>query len=208
MAHFGSIQMGILITLCSLHTDLPICSSWQISFSCFKSSDLFFWLNPWAFLLFSSAFNSFIVIFEDFRIIRACGFWKGSFTWLPVRVTCMPFLSAFFNVLIPLSVVSLFISMSLSLSLMISQLLLLLKNISSRVPFDGLSQDYTASHIIVSLHHLASKNLHRLVELQKFGVVSNHDVHVWCNPSFLCKEVFWLRYSWMCSWNRDFTELT
>ena len=91
---------------------------------------------------------------------------------------------------------------------MISQLLLLLKNISSRVPFDGLWQDYTVSHIIVSLHHLASKNLHRLVELPKFGVVSNHDVHVWCNPSFLCKEVFWLIYSWMCSWNKDFTELT
>ena len=116
MAHFGSIQMGILIRPYSLHTDLPICSSWQISFSCSKSSDLFFWLNPLAFLLFSSAFNYFIVIFEEFRIIRACGFWKGSFTWLPVRVTCMPFLSAFFNVLIPLSVVSLFISMSLSLS--------------------------------------------------------------------------------------------
>ena len=116
MAHFGSIQMGILIRPYSLHTDLPICSSWQISFSCCKSSDLFFWLNPLAFLLFSSAFNCFIVIFEEFRIIRACGFWKGSFTWLPVRVTCMPFLSAFFNVLIPLSAVSLFISTSLSLS--------------------------------------------------------------------------------------------
>lgn len=208
MAHFGSIQMGILITPCLLHTDLPICSSWQISFSCFKSSDLFFWLNPWAFLLFSSAFNSFIVIFEDFRIIRACGFWKSSFTWLPIRVTCMPFLSAL------LSLCSHPIKCSFSfhkhepLSLMISQLLLLLKNISSRVPFDGLSQDYTASHIIVSLHHLASKNLHRLVELPKFGVVSNHDVHVWCNPSFLCKEVFWLIYYWMCSWNKDFTELT
>lgn len=99
MAHFGSIQMGILITPCSLHTDLPICSSWQISCSCFKSSDLFFWLNPWAFLLFSSAFNSFIVIFEDFRIIRACGFWKSSFTWLPIRVTCMPFLSALLSLM-------------------------------------------------------------------------------------------------------------
>ena len=119
MAHFGSIQMGILIRPSSLHTDLPmfIIFFYVMFFSsCFKSSDLFFWLNPLAFLLFSSAFNSFIVIFEEFRIIRACGFWKGSFTWLSVRVTCMPFLSAFFNVLIPLSVVSLFISMSLSLS--------------------------------------------------------------------------------------------
>ena len=41
------------------------------------------------------------------------------------------------------------------------------------------------SNVIIPLRPLASENFSRFVKLKKLGDVSNHDVHVWCNPASL-----------------------
>ena len=57
--------------------------------------------------------------------------------------------------------------------------LLLLQNISCRIPLVGLSQNYCKSYIIVLFNLLPCKYFDWFVELKELGNVCNHDVHVW-----------------------------
>ena len=57
--------------------------------------------------------------------------------------------------------------------------LLLLQNISCRIPLVGLSQNYCKSYIIVLFNLLPCKYFDWFVELKELGNVCNHDVYVW-----------------------------
>ena len=63
--------------------------------------------------------------------------------------------------------------------------LLLLQNISCRIPLVGLSQNYCKSYIIVLFNLLPCKYFDWFVELEELGNVCNHDVHVWGNSGSL-----------------------
>ena len=71
--------------------------------------------------------------------------------------------------------------------------LLLLQNISCRIPLVGLSQNYCKSYIIVLFNLLPCKYFDWFVELKELGNVCNHDVHVWGNSGSLIPFSFTIK---------------
>ena len=105
-----------------------------------------------------------------------------SFAWLLERILTN-FTHAFFQFsLISISPAFLALCVTTYFLLVFFKLpltLLLLQNISCRIPLVGLSQNYCKSYIIVLFNLLPCKYFDWFVELKELGNVCNHDVNVW-----------------------------